>query len=134
MPENLEQLIERAAQVIIELRALIAQGHAMQKSLTQQEKRIDEKLKISLDETIAPQVQLGLDEFKNSLDTAIKAAEKAVFQRFDNLAALLFEDDGKETLEELAMKKVAKDQMLEEIITGQIKVKKMGVRKRASEP
>jgi F0F1-type ATP synthase membrane subunit b/b' len=84
--ENLEEAEVRIKDLLIEARGMI-------KDLRAERKNLEEFIKTSIREKIELEVAAGLDEYKGTLERAIKLAEESMFKRFDTIMEVLLGED-----------------------------------------
>jgi hypothetical protein len=91
------ELVELAGQRIIELREVLSQGNSLLNELRRVEKSITTKLERDLDAEFAVRVNSiineGLEEYQDSLKSAIKSASDSVYKRFDDMMNTLLGED-----------------------------------------
>lgn len=95
---DMEDLINRAGEAIVELRRLLSEGNSMIKEMRKVEKSIDVKMASFpqiIDAKINADIEEGLKNYNEALQRAIADAEKVVNQRFDRLATILLGEDAK---------------------------------------
>jgi LPS O-antigen subunit length determinant protein (WzzB/FepE family) len=89
-----------AVDEVAELREATRQAHEALKDLRLAVKEavklkdsIEQAAQVAMDERIAPAVEKGLEEFRESLKKAIDTGTEAVFHRFDTVADTLLGED-----------------------------------------
>ena len=90
--------LQRELEVLQELRAVVREAHEAVKDLradmkTARELREQFLSAPELDEQMGKRVKEGLEEYDETLQRAIKVAEKAMYNRFDVLTAICLGED-----------------------------------------
>lgn len=77
----------------IRIKDLLTEARGMMKDLRAERRSLEEFIKNSIREKIELEVTTGLDEYKGTLERAIKLAEEAMFKRFDTIMEVLLGED-----------------------------------------
>lgn len=91
MADSFEDLVNRGAQVIMELREVIQEGHSLLKEFRKVNTEIDTKLKVIpaiVEDKIGNDIDAGLEDYKKTLREQVEVAKRRVDSQFNKTIEL----------------------------------------------